>query len=141
MQRRYGVKGALSKDPVTNVARINPVTQEVQESLVSLEVTDIDSYVAGSWYHVAVDNDVAYRAALSNVGQQSRGKIASVPLGDSSADIQIDTFTVPGAPGKAVAILKVDGDDGSVVIQPRFSGRGDSELILFDINSGSLDLV
>ena len=126
---------------MTTVSRLNPTERDVRETLVSFEVEDIDSYVPASWYHIAVDNDVAYWAALSYEGQQLTDRLASYSLSDPSAKLRVGRCTVSDPPGEMAMILKCDVDDGHAVIQPWIAGGGDSHLIFYDINTGSVELV
>ena len=140
-QSLYRLEGARSDNPVTTVSLINPQDYEADKTLVSFEVGGIDRYVQASWYHIAVDNDTAYWVALSDRGLGLEGEIQAYSLVNPAAEQRIMKFTLPDPPGDVAMILKFDVDDGHAVIQPRFAGRGDSHLILYDINTGSAELV
>ena len=94
-----------------------------------------------SWWQMAEDNNVAYWAAMSYQGQDLVGEVWSFRLDDPESDPEMHSFTVPDAPGEISMLLKFDVDDGVTVIQPRFRGFTDSRLILYDLNTGAVDLV
>ena len=104
-------------------------------------MSGIDEYVQASWYHIAVDDDIASWVALTNRGPRLEREIQTYSLVDPAAQPQVARFTVPEPPGDAVMILKFDLDDGHAVIQPEFAGGDDSRLILYDTNARLAELV
>jgi len=140
-QNQFGLKGARSEDPVTTISRLDPSGAGGAEVVASFEVSDIDDYVQSSWWQMAEDNNVAYWAAMSYQGQDLVGEVWSFRLDDPESDPEMHSFTVPDAPGEISMLLKFDVDDGHAVIQPRFRGFTDSRLILYDLNTGAVDLV
>ena len=120
---------------------MDPLDPEASEIVASFEVSDVKDYVPSSWWQMAEDNDVVYWAAMSYQGERLVGEVWSFRLDDPESDPLMHSFTVPGAPGEMSMILKFDVDDGHAVIQPRFTGYTDSRLILYDLNTGSVDLV
>ena len=140
-QNRFVLKGARPEDPVTSITRVDPLNPEASKIVASFEVSDEDGYVPSSWWQMAEDNDVVYWAAMSYQGQVLVGEVWFFQLDDPASDPLMHRFTMPDAPGEMSMILKFDVDDGHAVIQPRFRGSTDSRLILYDLNTGSVDLV
>ena len=140
-QNRFVLKGARPEDPVTSITRVDPLDPEASKIVASFEVSGAEDYVPSNWWQMAEDNDVVYWAAMSYQGERLLGEVWSFRLDDPESDPLMHSFTVPGAPGEMSMILKFDVDDGHAVIQPRFTGYTDSRLILYDLNTGSVDLV
>jgi hypothetical protein len=140
-QNQFLLKGARPEDPVTTITRVDPSSSGDSEIVASFEVSDVASYVPSRWWQMALDNDVVYWTAMSYQDQGLVGEVWSFQLNDPASDPKMHSFAVPDAPGEMSMILKFDVDDGHAVIQPRFSGSTDSRLILYDLNTGSVDLV
>tara|TARA_B100000315_G_C14476903_1_gene541064 strand:+ start:74 stop:886 length:813 start_codon:yes stop_codon:yes gene_type:complete len=140
-ENRLRLKGARPEDPVTTITRMDPSNPDASDIVASFEVSDIDGYVPSSWWQMAEDSNVVYWAAMSYQGQSLVGEVWSFRLDDPASDPVMHRFTVPDAPQEMSMLLKFDVDDGHAVIQPRFRGSTDSRLILYDLNTGSVDLV
>ena len=138
----YGVQLPFDDARVTAVDRLDPDTAQVVEQMVAFQVTDYDSYIAGSWNHVVVDNQAAYWLALSEQGANVSGQLLWYPLSGPDEEILSGEFQMPAGEGELTALLKFDVDDDALVLWPRYKNAqgfvDDSQLVLVDLRTGTV---
>ena len=135
----YGVQLPYDDARVTAVDRLDPGTAAVLEQMVAFEVLEYDSYLAGSWNQVVVDNRVAYRVALSQDGPEIIARVFSYPLISPIEEILSGEFQVPGGDGELTCLLKFDVDDDTLLLWPRYKNAQGfvdvSQLVLLDMRT------